>query len=103
MIFDDLIENKIPFAVVVSIMKAPVLEYHTNEYHIIIRIKDRRKLYQRGFRKGRFHVLEKQLTDDEIGHFKQINNKFSKVCHTKHGRVYELKTLPFKDYEKHQL
>ena len=41
-------------------------------------------------------VCERNLSADEIGIFKENINKFTKVRHNEHGRVYELKGQSFK-------
>ena len=42
------------------------------------------------------HILEYDLSTDEISEFKTYMDKFVKVQHNKFGRVYELKNKSFK-------
>jgi hypothetical protein len=98
MILTTLIERKVPFCVLVSFLTLRGVDMHIKEYHVICCESDRDKLKKLRFKRQKKGLVERQLSEDEITHFKQINDSFVKVIHRRDGRVYELKSLPFKPY-----
>jgi len=111
-IFQKLIKQKVPFAVVVWNMTfrlESVNEIDRRYMLIIMRPGPGEKYKKRKFKKLGFNytkkgdryfmfILERYLTQDEIEEFKspQIQEQFNKVLHTPAGRVFELKSNPFK-------
>lgn len=96
----ELLSKDIPFAVIVSQNTFKLKGVHdiSKDYHVIIAEKDADKV------ESVFHicrhqdgVMERELNDSEIELFKQ-QSLYTKVVHNEHGRVYELKTKPFKQY-----
>ena len=102
-IFEKLISLKIPFAVIISVaeFKNPAIEMNGKDYCIVIVLKDRPKVTGNGFEyynSGGYEVAEKTLIEYDYKQFKKMQGEFTKVLHTRFGRIYEHKDLPFKKY-----
>lgn len=99
-IFEQLSENNICFAVVVSQSQfTDKSDLFDRDYFIIISDKDRKKVRRLDFNQFQnSDVCERNLSEKEIREFKSKINDFQKVIHNEHGRVYELKDNSFKEY-----
>ena len=107
--FEKLFDEKICFAIVVSRIsfKSIGAGFSSIDYGCIINTSDKAKtkfldlrFYMPKNGKGaRFHhydILEYDMNDLEVSEFKAMQNKFVKVEHNEHGRIYELLTDSFK-------
>lgn len=98
---EELISKDIPFAVIVSMTTFKIKGVHdvSKEFHVIIAEKDSNKTDKTFYLpRGRNDVMERELNESEIDSFKQNLSLYNKVIHNEHGRVYELKTKPFKQF-----
>ena len=100
-VFDILFENKICFAVCVASSRFINKEVAAlaKDYFIIINKCDEERIKELTFypTEGYKQVSQRSLSEDEIRIFKRNQDKFVKVLHNGHGRVYEFKMLSFKD------
>jgi hypothetical protein len=99
-VFNALVENRVCFAVCVafnSFINREVAAF-SKDYFVIINKCDAKRVKELTFyaTEGYKQVCERNLSADEIGIFKENINKFTKVRHNEHGRVYELKGQSFK-------
>ena len=99
-VFNALLESRVRFAVCVafnSFINREVAAF-SKDYFIIINKCDAKRVKELTFyaTEGYKQVCERNLSADEIGIFKENINKFTKVRHNEHGRVYELKGQSFK-------
>ena len=99
-VFNALLESRVRFAVCVafnSFINREVAAF-SKDYFIIINKCDAKRGKELTFyaTEGYKQVCERNLSADEIGIFKENINKFTKVRHNEHGRVYELKGQSFK-------
>jgi len=99
-VFTALFENGVCFAVCVafnSFINREVAAF-SKDYFVIINKCDAKRVKELTFyaTEGYKQVCERNLSADEIGIFKENINKFTKVWHNEHGRVYELKGRSFK-------
>jgi hypothetical protein len=102
-IFETLINRKIPFAVVISLtrFKNTIVEEFGKDYCIIISQLDVLKADDLGFHMlgtYKYLVAEKTISKCDYDDFKKMSKMFEKVQHNEFGRVYELKSMPFKKY-----
>ena len=109
-IFDRLFEANICFAVCmcVSSFKIRSLENNRRDYYIIVKRSDWEKIDKLKL-KSNFHqnpeykrfgykVLERDLSEEEVFEFKDINDKFIKVQHNSDGRIFEIRGNSFKTH-----
>jgi len=99
-VFNTLVESRVRFAVCVafnSFINREVAAF-SKDYFVIINKCDAKRVKELTFyaTEGYKQVCERNLSADEIGIFKENINKFTKVRHNEHGRVYELKGQSFK-------
>ena len=99
-VFNALLESRVRFAVCVafnSFINREVAAF-SKDYFVIINKCDAKRIKELTFyaTEGYKQVCERNLSADEIGIFKENINKFTKVRHNEHGRVYELKGQSFK-------
>ena len=99
-VFNALLESRVRFAVCVafnSFINREVAAF-SKDYFVIINKCDAKRVKEHTFyaTEGYKQVCERNLSADEIGIFKENINKFTKVRHNEHGRVYELKGQSFK-------
>ena len=99
-VFSTLSECGVCFAVCVassSFINREVAAF-SKDYFVIINKCDAKRVKELTFyaTEGYKQVCERNLSADEIGIFKENINKFTKVRHNEHGRVYELKGQSFK-------
>jgi hypothetical protein len=99
-VFNALLESRVRFAVCVafnSFINREVAAF-SKDYFVIINKCDAKRVKELTFyaTEGYKQVCERNLSADEIGIFKENINKFTKVRHNEHGRVYELKGQSFK-------
>ena len=99
-VFNALLESRVRFAVCVafnSFINREVAAF-SKDYFVIINKCDAKRVKELTFyaTEGYKQVCERNLSADEIGIFKKNINKFTKVRHNEHGRVYELKGQSFK-------
>jgi hypothetical protein len=99
-VFNALLESRVCFAVCVafnSFINWEVAAF-SKDYFVIINKCDAKRVKELTFyaTEGYKQVCERNLSADEIGIFKENINKFTKVRHNEHGRVYELKGQSFK-------
>jgi len=104
-VFTALFENGVCFAVCVafnSFINREVAAF-SKDYFVIINKCDAKRVKELTFyaTEGYKQVCERNLSADEIGIFKENINKFTKVWHNEHGRVYELKGRSFKAVYDH--
>ena len=101
-LFDKLKELKIPYAICVGeqSLKNKALEQTSKDWFIIIHTKFRHK-----FKDSRFikldqyhHVIGRTLMIKHIKTFKNSIDEYNLVSSSNDGRVYELKTMPFKTH-----
>ena len=97
-VLEILIEKKIPFAILIGIMTlSEGMHMHIKEYYVIARRGDYRRLRAHKFKKGIWDILERPLNEQEIIWFKANTEEFNKVINKRGcGRVYELKSMPFR-------
>jgi uncharacterized protein YjhX (UPF0386 family) len=99
-VFDILFENEICFAVCVATSKFINREVaaFAKDYFIIINKCDEERVKELTFypAEGYKQVCLRGLSEDEIRIFRKNKDKFVKVHHNKHGRIYELKEMSFK-------
>ncbi len=108
-LFKKLFDEKICFAIVVSriTFKSVGTGFSSIDYGCIINTCDKSKVRRMGLafyqpkngKGARFHnydILEYDMSEFQVSEFKDMQNKFLKVEHNKHGRVYELLTDSFK-------
>ena len=99
-VFDTLFEAGVCFAVCVASSKFINQEVaaFAKDYFIIINKCDEKYFKEHIFypAEGYKQVCQRSLSEDEIRVFKRNKDKFVKVLHNEHGRVYELKGLSFK-------
>lgn len=108
-LFEKLFNENICFAIVVSriTFKSVGAGFSSIDYGCIINTSDKAKVrrvglafYQPRNGKGaRFHnydILEYDMNELQVSEFKGMQNKFLKVEHNEHGRIYELLTDSFK-------
>jgi hypothetical protein len=122
-VIKELIDSKTSFAMCIGVneLKLNKGSYSTSDYFVIVHKskltfsvdKDGNTIYDRGrlsmenkysFSKSihRDDVYEKTLDSSDIVYFKSINDSFTKVQHDSDGRVYELKSNPFRDSLHHK-
>jgi len=99
-VFNALLESRVRFAVCVafnSFINREVAAF-SKDYFVIINKCDAKRVKELTFyaTEGYKQVCERNLSADEIGIFKENINKFTKIRHNEHGRVYELKGQSFK-------
>ena len=100
LVFDTLFESCVCFAVCVasnSFISREVAAF-SKDYFVIINKRDAKRVNEFTFYPTETYkqVCERNLSADEIRIFKENINKFTKVRHNEHGRVYELKGQSFK-------
>lgn len=100
--FDILYESGICFAVCIATSKFINQEVaaFAKDYFIIINKCDEERVKELTFypAEGYKQVCERNLSVDEIRIFRTNKDKFVKVLHNEHGRVYELKDWSFKSF-----
>ena len=99
-VFSTLSECGVCFAVCVassSFINREVAAF-SKDYFVIINKRDAKRVNEFTFYPTETYkqVCERNLSADEIRIFKENINKFTKVRHNEHGRVYELKGQSFK-------
>jgi hypothetical protein len=99
-VFDTLFKNEICFAVCVTSSKFINREVvvFSKDYFVIINKCDEDRVRELTFypAEGYKQICLKSLSEDEIRVFRRNKDKFLKVIHNEHGRVYELKGWSFK-------
>lgn len=99
-VFEALFENDVCFAVCIASYSFihPEIAVFSKDYFVIINKYDSERV--EGFTfyatEGYKQLCERTLSADEINWFKANRDKFAKVRHNEHGRVYELKDKSFK-------
>ena len=98
-VFEILLESGICFAVCIASSKFINREVaaFAKDYFIIINKCDEERVMELTFypTEGYKQVCQRSLSEDEIRKFKENRDKFVKVLHNEHGRVYELKGWSF--------
>ncbi|MDR0231406.1 MAG: hypothetical protein LBI82_04730 [Dysgonamonadaceae bacterium] len=99
-IFEVLFEKNICFAVCASLSRfiGKGIEECSTDYTIIINQCDVESIEDFTFYQTDNYkqVFERKLSSDDYEFFKEHIDRFIKVKHNKHGRVYELKGNSFK-------
>ena len=106
MIFETLNDNNLPYAVIVGTTRLlSTASVSIKDYCIVGSQRDWERLRGIGFTeppKKLSHgaILEYELSDIEVREFKDMihKEKFEKILHNQHGRIYQLKGKGFKDY-----
>lgn len=100
LVFEILFESGICFAVCVASSKFINREIaaFSKDYFVIINKCDEKHIKELTFYqvKGYKQVCLRSLSEDEIRIVRKNKDKFVKVLHNEHGRVYELKGWSFK-------
>ena len=107
-IFDQLIEKKIPFAVLQSfvLFKNPAIPGMSKDYCIIIDAADLPKMGNKKFRASDYKydmprkTFERNMSAKEIDIFISMFDMFVTAHSCEHGRAYEYAQMPFKEYYK---
>lgn len=104
-IFEVLFEEQICFAVSISIrvFRGKGIDANARDYFLIVLKPDYEILKKiGGFKRSQEYpnVYERDLSVAETIEFKTYMDKFVKVVHNSHGRVYELKDNSFKEMHK---
>ena len=103
-IFDLLDSKNICYAVGVNLVtfKSEGSGRCGREYFVVASRRDVDLINGLGlnFKKTRGFTLTRVMNDDDILHFKKIQDKFNKVIHETNGRIYEQKKCSFKKYQK---
>lgn len=98
-VFEILFESGICFAVCVASSKFINSEVaaFSKDYFIIINKCDEERVKELTFypAEGYKQICLRSLSEEEIRIFRKNKDKFVKVLHNKHGRVYEQKGLSF--------
>ncbi|MBL7969855.1 MAG: hypothetical protein JNK09_22825 [Prolixibacteraceae bacterium] len=99
-VFEILFKSEICFAVCVATSKFINWEVaaFAKDYFIIINKCDEERVKELTFypTEGYKQVCQRSLSEYEIRIFKENRDKFVRVLHNEHGRVYEMKGWSFK-------
>lgn len=101
-IFDYLIDKNICFSVCVSTNEAnnSAITANSKDYFLIVKSRDIgpkvKHRWQFKCNNEFCSILQRDLNSEEVIEFKTMSEMFTKVIHTRHGRVYELKSESFK-------
>ena len=99
-VFKALFESRVCFAVCVATNSFIISEVaaFSKDYFVIINKCDAKRVKELIFypTEGYKQVCERNLSTVEIEVFRSNKDKFDKVWHNEHGRVYELKARSFK-------
>lgn len=98
-IFEQLIEADICFSVGVnqSEFKIEGIDNNRKDYFILIMKEDNPEFAYFHSSSNR-RCLEYELSENDIIHFKSIQDLFIKKVHNADGRIYELKNNSFSEY-----
>jgi len=99
-VFNALLESRVCFAVCIatnSFINREVAVF-SKDYFVIINKCDEKRVKEFTFypTEGYKQVSQRNLSTVEIEEFRSIRDKFDKVRHNVHGRVYELKARSVK-------
>lgn len=96
MIFDQLKDNNITYAVVIAHnMNIHISGYSLKEYFMIA-MGDRDKLRDLGFRLNNSKIMSRDMSNHEIESFRAISYRYKLACVCDSGKVYELPNSSFK-------
>ena len=92
------------FAVVISIIRSKVksLDWQSKEYFMVFSKKVEPQLKKLKIHTKKCteydYLCEVDMSYEDVNFFKQNQDKFKKVIDNQEGRIYELKSRPFKEY-----
>ena len=99
-VFEILFESGICFAVCIASSKFINREISafSKDYFVIINKCDEERVKELTFypAEGYKQICLRSLSEDEIRVFRKNKDKFVKILHNEHGRVYELKQQSFR-------
>lgn len=100
-VFEILFESGICFTVCIASSKFINREISafSKDYFVIINKCDEERVKELTFypAEGYKQICLRSLSENEIRIFRKNKDKFVKILHNEHGRVYELKGLQFKE------
>ena len=99
-VLEILLESGICFAICIASSKFINREISSfsKDYFVIINKCDEERVKELTFyqAEGYKQICHRSLSEDEIRIFRKNKDKFVKILHNEHGRVYELKQQSFK-------
>ena len=99
-IFDKLNDKGICYAVGVSIstFKMKSVNNNSQDYFIMIKESDKKEVPSFEITEDYPGIAIRDLSEQEVWEFKDRQDEFVKVQHSKDGRVYEIKGNSFKSH-----
>ncbi len=96
-IIEKLLKDKVTFTV--GVARNQLFDYSSTDYFVIVSSFDVVKYKKtHNFKRSKTyrHLMEINLTTEEIQTFKDNTDKFKKVLQNNYGKIYELKNKSFK-------